>query len=181
MISKYNINIFYQILKMTTSSIMPIYFKVARTTDTAMYDIDLNWTTEQFINIMREKVIEDFILENAEFVDTAQELIIGVAAEDAPALRPSNRSIRDYYGARIYHLAFYIRPIPANGIRISPPEEVPAFPRERACAICMERERTLLFMPCNHLCACAECGLNPTIRVCPICRAAFNNRMVVYV
>lgn len=166
---------------MTTSSIMPIYFKVARTTRYATYDINLDWTTEQFINIMREKVIEDFVLENAEFVDTAQELIIGVAAEDAPALRPSNRTIRDYYGARIYHLAFYIRSIPANGIRIAPPEEVPAFPRERACAICMERERTLLFMPCNHLCACAECGLNPTIRTCPICRTAFNNRMVVYV
>ena len=166
---------------MTTSSIMPIYFKVARTTDTAMYDIDLNWTTEQFINIMREKVIEDFNLENAEFVDTAQELIIGVAGEDAPALTPSDRTIRDYYGARIYHLAFYIRPIPANGITISPPEQIPAFPREHSCAICMERERILLFMPCNHLCACAECGLNPTIRTCPICRATFNNRMGVYV
>jgi len=166
---------------MTTSSIMQIYFKVARTTESCMYDIDLNWTTDQFINIMREKVIQDFILENAEFVDTAQERILGVAAEDAPALRPSNRTIRDYYGVRIYHLAFYIRPIPANGITIAPPEHIPALPRDRACTICMERERTLLFMPCNHLCACAECGLNPTIRVCPICRAAFNNRMVVYV
>lgn len=166
---------------MTTSSIMQIYFKVARTTDACTYDVDLEWTTEQFINIMREKVIQDFILENAEFVDTAQERILGVAAEDAPALRPSNRTIRDYYGARIYHLAFYIRPLPANGITIAPPEQIPAFPQHLACTICMERERTLLFMPCNHLCACAECGLNPTIRVCPICRATFNNRMVVYV
>jgi hypothetical protein len=90
---------------------MSIYFKVARTTETAMYDIDLDWTTEEFINIMREKVIEDFVLENAEFVDTAQERILGIAAEDAPALRPTNRTIPDYYGSRIYHLAFYIRPI----------------------------------------------------------------------
>ena len=167
---------------MTTSSIMPIYFKVARTTDTAMYDIDLNWTTEQFINIMREKVIEDFVLENAEFVDTAQELIIGVAAEDAPALRPSNRTIRDYFGARIYHLAFYIRPIPLIiAMDIEPEEQIPPLPQDRACVICLQRERNLLFMPCNHLCACAECGLNPTIRTCPICRTAFNNRTVVYV
>lgn len=166
---------------MTTSSIMQIYFKVARTTDSCMYDIDLNWTTEEFINIMREKVIEDFVLDNAEFVDTAQEVIIGIAAEDAPALRPSNRTIRDYYGVRIYHLAFYIRPIPANGIHIAPPEEVPAFPQERACVICLQRERNLVFVPCNHLCACADCGLNPTIRTCPICRTEFNNRIVVYV
>lgn len=172
---------------MTTGSFACVYFKVARTTESAMYYIDLNWTTEQFINIMREKVINDFDLENAEFVDTAQELIIGIAAEDlpaaedAPALKPTNRTIRDYYGERIYHLAFYIRPIPANGIRIAPPEEVPAFPQERACVICLQRERNLVFVPCNHLCACAECGLNPTIRTCPICRTTFNNRMVVYV
>jgi hypothetical protein len=185
LISKYNINIYYQILKMTTSSIMSIYFKVARTTRTAFYNVDLNWTIEQFINIMREKVIEDFNLENAEFVDTAQELIIGMAAEDAPALTPSNRTIRDYYGEHIYTLAFYIRPLPLveDGIAmdVQPAEEMPAFPRERACAICLQRERTLLFMPCNHLCACAECGLNPTIRTCPVCRAAFNNQMVIYV
>jgi len=180
LISKYNINIYYQILKMTTSSTTSIYFKVARTTRTAFYNVDLNWTTEQFINIMREKVIEDFNLENAEFVDTAQELI-GIAGEDAPALTPSDMTIRNYYGKHIYNLAFYIRPLPANGINIAPPEEVPAFSRERACAICLQRERTLLFMPCNHLCACAECGLNPNIRTCPICRAAFNNRMVIYV
>jgi len=166
---------------MTTSSIRSIYFKVARTTETAMYDIDLDWTTEEFINIMREKVIEDFVLDNAEFVDTAQEVILGIAAEDAPALRPTNRTIREYYGVRIYHLAFYIRPIPANGIDIAPPEEIPELPQERACAICLERERNLVFVPCNHLCACTECGLNPTIRVCPICRTAFNNRIVVYV
>lgn len=165
---------------MTTSSFMPIYFKVVRTTDTAMYDIDLNWTTEEFINIMREKVIEDFTLDNAEFVDTAQELIIGIAAEDAPALRPTNRTIREYYGVRIYHLAFYIRPLPANCMRIATPEQIPELPQERACAICLERERNLLFVPCNHLCACAECGLNPTIRVCPLCRTAFNNRISVY-
>lgn len=170
---------------MTTSSIMSIYFKVARTTDSCRYDIDLNWTTEQFINIMREKVIEDFVLDNAEFVDTAQELIIGIAAEDAPALRPSNRTIREYYGARIYHLAFYIRPlllIQNNvAMEVEPEEPIPEFPQERACAICLQRERNLVFVPCNHLCACAECGLNPTIRTCPICRTAFDTRIVVYV
>lgn len=167
---------------MTTSQFMPIYFKVARTTDSAMYYIDLNWTTGQFINIMREKVINDFDLENAEFVDTAQELIIGIAAEDAPPLRPTNRTIRDYYGIRINHLAFYIRPIPLIvAMDIELEEQIPDLPQDRACVICLNQERNLLFMPCNHLCACAECGLNPTIRTCPVCRATFNNRTVVYV
>jgi len=167
---------------MTSSSIISIYFKVARTTQCTNYDINLNWTTEEFINIMREKVINDFNLENVEFVDTAQELIIGIAAEDAPALRPTNRTIRDYYGVRIYHLAFYIRPLPLIiAMDVEPEEQIPDLSQDRACVICLNQERNLLFMPCNHLCACAECGLNPTIRVCPICRATFNNRTVVYV
>jgi len=167
---------------MTPSSIISIYFKVARTTRTAFYNVDLNWTTEQFINIMREKVIEDFNLENAEFVDTAQELIMGIAGEDAPALSPTNRTIRDYYGDSIYHLAFYIRPISLNvAMDIESEEQIPNLPQDRACVICLQRERNLLFMPCNHLCACAECGLNPTIRTCPICRTTFNNRVVVHV
>jgi hypothetical protein len=167
---------------MTSSSIISIYFKVARTTQCTNYDINLNWTTEEFINIMREKVINDFNLENVEFVDTAQELIMGIAAEDAHALSPTNRTIRDYYGIRIYHLAFYIRPIPLIiAMDVEPEEQIPDLSQDRACVICLNQERNLLFMPCNHLCACAECGLNPTIRVCPICRATFNNRTVVYV
>ena len=170
---------------MTTSSTMSIYFKVARTTRTAFYNVDLNWTTEQFINIMREKVFNDFNLENVEFVDTMQNLPQGIAGEDGQALLPTNRTIRSYYGNNIYQTAFYIRPLPLleDGIAmdVQPAEEIPNFTQERACVICLNQERNLVFMPCNHLCACAECGLNPTIRTCPVCRTVFNNRVVVYV
>jgi hypothetical protein len=170
---------------MTTSSFASVYFKVARTTRSSNYDVNLNWTTAEFINIMREKVIEDFNLENAEFVDTMQNLPQGVASEDGRALMPTNRTIRDYYGIHIYQTAFYIRPLPlledGIAIDIQPAEEIPNYPQERACCICLQRERNLVFMPCNHLCACAECGLNPTIRTCPVCRTVFNNRVVVYV
>jgi hypothetical protein len=129
---------------------------------------------------MREKVIEDFNLENAEFVDTMQNLPEGVAAEDGEALLPTNITIRNYYGNNIYKTAFYIRPLPANCMRIATPEQIPELPQDRACCICLNKERNLLFAPCNHLCACTECGLNPTIRVCPICRTSFTNRIVVY-
>ena len=71
---------------MTTNPIIRVYFKVARTTNHATYDVDVNWTTEQFIYIMREKVTEDFNLENAEFVHTSQNLPPGMAAEDGEAI-----------------------------------------------------------------------------------------------
>jgi len=170
---------------MTTSSFTSVYFKVAGTTRSSNYNVNLNWTIAEFINIMREKVINDFNLENVEFVDTMQNLPQGIAAEDGQALLPTNRTIYSYFGNNIYQTAFYIRPLPLleDGIAmdVQPAEEIPNFPQERACTICLNQERNLVFMPCNHLCACAECGLNPTIRTCPVCRTVFNNRVVVYV
>jgi len=170
---------------MTAISFTSVYFKLAGTTRSSNYDVNLNWTIAEFINIMREKVFNDFNLENVEFVDTMQNLPQGVAAEDGQALLPTNRTIYSYYGNKLYQTAFYIRPLPLveDGIAmdIQPPEEIPNFPQERACTICLNQERNLVFMPCNHLCACAECGLNPTIRTCPVCRTVFNNRVVVYV
>ena len=169
---------------MKTNPIIRVYFKVARTTNHATYDVDVNWTTEQFIYIMREKVTEDFNLENAEFVHTSQNLPPGLAAEDGAAVESSNITLIEKYGNQIYQNAFYIRPLPPMAINVTPDEEhhetTYLFP-DRSCSICMTQERNLVFMPCNHLCACAECGFNPTINTCPMCRSAFTSRMVVYV
>ena len=167
---------------MTTSNLVNIYFKVARTILSSMYEININWTLAEFINIMKEKVIEDFDLENAEFVDTQQNLPHGLAAEDAPAVQPRNVRLIDYYGNSLYQLSFYIRPLASlNGISVASAEEIPEMAQERACVICMNRERNLVFLPCNRLCACNICGMNLEIRTCPICRTEFNNRLVVYV
>lgn len=155
-----------------------VYFKVARTCDTAMFKVNPYWTTTNFIDNMREKVIQHFNLENAEFVDTNQELTRDangnlMAAEDGPAIEPSNRTLAEIYGDNIYKsIAFYIRPIAST---------VVAVPEERTCRICLTRERNLVFMPCNHLCACSECGLNDSIQSCPLCRATFETRTVVYI
>ena len=163
---------------MTThdNNIVPIYFKVIRTVQCKIYDINVHWTTEEFINTMREKVTRDFNLENAEFVDTFQKLPKGMAAEDAVAIQPSSETLINYYGSRLYELslAFYIRPIQsiASGY---------VEPSNRSCAICLDRERSIVFMPCNHLCTCRECGFNPTVTTCPICRTEFINRLTVYV
>ena len=150
---------------MTTNPIIRVYFKVARTTNHATYEVDVNWTTEQFIYIMREKVTEDFNLENAEFVHTSQNLPPGMAAEDGEAIESSTITLIEKYGNQIYQNAFYIRPLPPMTINITPDEEhhetTYLFP-DRSCSICMTQERNLVFMPCNHLCACAECGFNPT-------------------
>lgn len=51
------------------------------------------------------------------------------------------------------------------------------------CAVCLERQKTTLFLPCKHLCACAECAskiFGSKKPVCPICRADVAETLDVY-
>ena len=38
------------------------------------------------------------------------------------------------------------------------------------CTVCMEVERSVLFLPCQHAATCAGCAAE--LDECPICRAA---------
>ena len=43
------------------------------------------------------------------------------------------------------------------------------------CAVCMEAERDTLFVPCNHVVACAGCAAR--VQTCPVCRAAIGSKL----
>ena len=40
------------------------------------------------------------------------------------------------------------------------------------CVVCMERERGVLYLPCNHLAVCVECdlGIEAASMPCPMCQ-----------
>lgn len=152
-----------------------MYFKVIRTGNYKNYNINFNWTTEQFIHIMREKVIQDFNLENVEFVDTENNYhITRVSNEDAPAIQPSNIKLIDKYGNKINQVAFYIRPIPRE-------LETNTIIPNNLCCICLINERNIVFRPCNHLCVCNNCILNSNLQTCPLCRTEITETIVVFV
>ena len=50
------------------------------------------------------------------------------------------------------------------------------------CAVCLDKPKETLFLPCKHLCACAECAatIMKASRLCPICRAAAADVLNVY-
>lgn len=54
--------------------------------------------------------------------------------------------------------------------------------RERhLCVICQDREKTVLLMPCRHLCLCEVCGDQIfTRRECPMCRNYVRDTVTVY-
>ncbi|NXI40276.1 BIR7B protein, partial [Galbula dea] len=53
--------------------------------------------------------------------------------------------------------------------QLSTEEQLRRLQEERMCKVCMDRDVSVVFVPCGHLVACGDCALN--LRLCPICRA----------
>ncbi|NXI33497.1 BIR7B protein, partial [Sterrhoptilus dennistouni] len=53
--------------------------------------------------------------------------------------------------------------------QLSTEEQLRRLQEERMCKVCMDKDVSVVFVPCGHLVACEECALN--LRLCPICRA----------
>ncbi|XP_007944205.1 baculoviral IAP repeat-containing protein 3 [Orycteropus afer afer] len=63
-----------------------------------------------------------------------------------------------------------IKYIPTEDISDLPMEEqLRRLQEERTCKVCMDKEVSVVFIPCGHLVVCKECA--PSLRKCPICRS----------
>ncbi|XP_052045110.1 baculoviral IAP repeat-containing protein 3 isoform X1 [Apodemus sylvaticus] len=62
-----------------------------------------------------------------------------------------------------------IRSLPTDDNAVLPMEEqLRKLQEERTCKVCMDREVSIVFIPCGHLVVCRDCA--PALRKCPICR-----------
>ncbi|XP_063819208.1 baculoviral IAP repeat-containing protein 7 [Pseudophryne corroboree] len=52
---------------------------------------------------------------------------------------------------------------------LSTEEQLRRLKEERMCKVCMDRDVSMVFVPCGHLVVCKDCA--PNLRHCPICRA----------
>jgi len=50
----------------------------------------------------------------------------------------------------------------------------------RSCVICQEEPKTVLLMPCRHLCVCNACSNNHHLQKCPLCRNEITERITVF-
>lgn len=46
------------------------------------------------------------------------------------------------------------------------------------CIICMELQRDILYLPCNHLACCSKCS--ESLKNCPVCRKIITNKIKVF-
>ena len=52
---------------------------------------------------------------------------------------------------------------------------------EHLCVVCMDNERSCLYVPCNHLAVCAECDadIKAASLPCPMCNTAIDREASV--
>ncbi|XP_031816932.1 baculoviral IAP repeat-containing protein 3 isoform X2 [Sarcophilus harrisii] len=63
-----------------------------------------------------------------------------------------------------------IKYIPAPDVSdLSVEEQLRRLQEERTCKVCMDKEVSVVFIPCGHLVVCKECS--SSLRKCPICRS----------
>ena len=89
------------------------YFKTIDTSQTIYYDIELNSTIASFILNVKNKVRENFNIDNNYAIDIVEagqfNNINGPDAELAPALEPSNLTLLQKYENNYKQTSFYIR------------------------------------------------------------------------
>ncbi|RMX67494.1 hypothetical protein DD238_001270 [Peronospora effusa] len=50
----------------------------------------------------------------------------------------------------------------------------------KLCVICLSNEKSILCLPCRHLCLCKTCAYRQEVTKCPICRLEIEEMLAVY-
>lgn len=51
---------------------------------------------------------------------------------------------------------------------------------QKLCVVCQVQEKTILLLPCRHLCLCENCSSRTTLSDCPLCRDTIQDKIRVY-
>ena len=52
---------------------------------------------------------------------------------------------------------------------------------EVTCSICLQRPKSVLLLPCRHLCLCPQCSAHLPEAVCPLCRCGVQQRIETFI
>lgn len=60
-----------------------------------------------------------------------------------------------------------------------PMEKLLQLQREKLCKICLDRDYSVVFIPCAHLATCEECS--KPLEKCPICCGVITQKVKTYI
>lgn len=93
-------------------------FKLAYTSQSNTYIINSNISMKDFIETIKKSARRDFNLNDNEDIEIVEagnpDILNGIDAEMAPALGPTNVSVKQIYGNRYKSTSFYVRKIPLS-------------------------------------------------------------------
>ena len=107
------------------STDMFVYVKLALTTQTKTYLVDINWPITEFLEYIKTNALRDFLINdvdantfNATSQETKLEYVVveagqhaeGLKDEDAPELQNSSATLNETY-PNLSQIAFYVRPL----------------------------------------------------------------------
>lgn len=53
-------------------------------------------------------------------------------------------------------------------------------PNQKFCVICKEVEKSVVLLPCRHMCLCEACSRIEKLTTCPMCRKGIESRMNIF-
>ncbi|CAM9790073.1 unnamed protein product [Lampetra planeri] len=118
-----------------------------------------------FLAPMVESLVRTRYLTKGETYSSVVELVTDVLnaeEEEGESPKKSANYVQGKYPATEIDLAIYIVPLP-------PEEELKRLQEQHTCKVCMDKEVSVVFIPCGHLVVCRDCA--SSLRKCPICRA----------
>lgn len=59
-------------------------------------------------------------------------------------------------------------------------KELDKLKEQQKCVICCERVKSVLLLPCRHLCLCQQCSQRSAMAQCPLCRVDISSRIDVF-
>ncbi|XP_010180800.1 PREDICTED: baculoviral IAP repeat-containing protein 7 [Mesitornis unicolor] len=121
----------------------------------------------EFVSSVQESFSSTLLSPRDSWVHTEQDLS---ASQDAVQRETETSSSREEMPA--------VQQKESDESRMSTEEQLRRLQEEKMCKVCMDRDVSVVFVPCGHLVACGECALN--LRLCPICRAVIRGSVKTF-
>ncbi|XP_036282080.1 baculoviral IAP repeat-containing protein 2 isoform X2 [Pipistrellus kuhlii] len=126
-------------------------------------------------NLLKANIINkqehDIIKQKTQIPLQARELIDTVLVKGNAAANIFKNCLKEI-DSTLYKNLFVeknMKYIPTEDVSgLSLEEQLRRLQEERTCKVCMDKEVSIVFIPCGHLVVCQECA--PSLRKCPICR-----------